>query len=74
VGAYRYVVPGAGVEPARSLAPRDFKSLMYTDSITRAQQNVSVYKPKNCQSRSTAFHQTTGPAGMDHDPPVEGLG
>ena len=31
------LVPGAGVEPARSSVPRDFKSLMYTDSITRAQ-------------------------------------
>jgi hypothetical protein len=30
------VVPGAGVEPARSKAPRDFKSLVSTDSTTRA--------------------------------------
>ena len=32
----KYLVPGAGVEPARSIAPRDFKSLMSTSSITQA--------------------------------------
>ncbi len=31
-----YLVPGAGVEPARCKAPRDFKSLVSTSSTTRA--------------------------------------
>ena len=31
------MVPGAGVEPARPLGTRDFKSLMSTSSITQAQ-------------------------------------
>ena len=65
------MVPGAGVEPARSSAPRDFKSLVSTNSTTRAQQNPSVYRPKNCQSRSIAHYQTNGPVRIDHDPPVE---
>ena len=34
------LVPGAGVEPARDIVPRDFKSLMSTSSITQAQQNI----------------------------------
>ena len=34
------LVPGAGVEPARGIASRDFKSLMSTSSITQAQQNI----------------------------------
>ena len=37
----KYLVPGAGVEPARPLGARDFKSLMSTSSITQAQQNIS---------------------------------
>jgi hypothetical protein len=34
-------VPGAGVEPARGIASRDFKSLMSTSSITQAQWAIS---------------------------------
>ncbi len=30
------LVPGAGIEPARDLVPRDFKSLASTYSATRA--------------------------------------
>jgi hypothetical protein len=30
------LVPGAGIEPARHLVPRDFKSLASTISATRA--------------------------------------
>ena len=30
------VVPGAGLEPARGVAPRDFKSLASTNFATRA--------------------------------------
>ncbi len=32
----RYMVPGAGIEPARCITPRDFKSLASTYSATRA--------------------------------------
>ncbi len=35
------LVPGAGVEPARGIASRDFKSLMSTSSITQAQPNIN---------------------------------
>tara|TARA_B100000519_G_C14030047_1_gene337608 strand:- start:453 stop:572 length:120 start_codon:yes stop_codon:yes gene_type:complete len=31
-------VPSAGLEPARTLSSRDFKSLMSTNSIMRANQ------------------------------------
>ena len=31
-----YMVPGAGVEPARPIRARDFKSLASTNSATRA--------------------------------------
>jgi hypothetical protein len=31
-----YMVPGAGIEPARRIRPRDFKSLVSTDFTTRA--------------------------------------
>jgi hypothetical protein len=31
-----YLVPGAGIEPARHIVPRDFKSLASTYSATRA--------------------------------------
>ncbi len=31
-----YQVPGAGLEPARLIQPTDFKSVMSTNSITRA--------------------------------------
>ena len=30
------MVPGAGLEPARSITPRDFKSLVSTNFTTRA--------------------------------------
>ena len=30
------MVPGAGIEPAQRIAPRDFKSLASTSSATRA--------------------------------------
>ena len=33
---YKKVVPGAGLEPARSKRARDFKSLASTNSATRA--------------------------------------
>jgi hypothetical protein len=33
----RFLVPGAGIEPARWLPPRDFKSLASTNSATQAQ-------------------------------------
>ena len=33
---YRWMVPGAGLEPAREKLPRDFKSLASTNSATRA--------------------------------------
>ena len=33
-----YLVPGAGIEPARCITPRDFKSLASTYSATRAVQ------------------------------------
>ncbi len=32
----KLLVPGGGVEPPRSMAARDFKSLMSTSSITQA--------------------------------------
>ncbi len=32
------LVPSAGLEPARTLSSRDFKSLMSTNSIMRANQ------------------------------------
>ena len=32
------LVPGAGIEPARHLVPRDFKSLASTISATRARR------------------------------------
>ena len=41
VGELELLVPGAGVEPARPLGARDFKSLMSTSSITQAQGNIS---------------------------------
>ena len=34
----KFLVPGAGVEPARGMASRDFKSLMSTSSITQARR------------------------------------
>ena len=40
-GDLKLLVPGAGVEPARPLGARDFKSLMSTSSITQAQPNIS---------------------------------
>ena len=39
---YFYVVPGAGVEPARDILPRDFKSLASTYSATRARRCASL--------------------------------
>ena len=33
---HRYLVPGAGIEPARCITPRDFKSLASTSSATQA--------------------------------------
>jgi hypothetical protein len=41
IGVLVNLVPGAGVEPARPLGARDFKSLMSTSSITQAQPNNS---------------------------------
>ena len=37
----RKVVPGAGLEPARSITPRDFKSLVSTNFTTRANPYAS---------------------------------
>ncbi len=37
------MVPGAGIEPARGQAPRDFKSLMSTYSITRAACELGLF-------------------------------
>ncbi len=36
------MVRGAGLEPARPLRPRDFKSLVSTDSTTRAYINLEA--------------------------------
>ena len=35
------MVPGAGIEPARHLVPRDFKSLASTISATQAMMELS---------------------------------
>ena len=34
------MVPGAGIEPARCITPRDFKSLASTNSATQARQAI----------------------------------
>jgi hypothetical protein len=36
-------VPGAGLEPARGKAPRDFKSLASTSSAIQASFNYTVF-------------------------------
>ncbi len=38
----KVLVPGAGIEPAQPLGPRDFKSLASTNSATQA-FGVSIY-------------------------------
>lgn len=38
VSVGNYLVPGAGIEPARTFGPRDFKSLLSTSSNTRAEK------------------------------------
>ena len=38
------LVPGAGVEPARLIQARDFKSLASTNSATRAWVGYLIYK------------------------------
>ena len=42
-------VPGAGLEPARLIQPTDFKSVMSTNSITRANSNEASagFEPAN---------------------------
>ena len=35
-GIFSKMVPGAGLEPARKIIPRDFKSLVSTNFTTRA--------------------------------------
>ena len=37
----QFMVPGAGLEPARSITPRDFKSLVSTNFTTRANPYAS---------------------------------
>ena len=37
-------MPGAGVEPARGITPRDFKSLASANSATPANRNVDMSK------------------------------
>ena len=41
------MVPGAGLEPARSITPRDFKSLVSTNFTTRANPCVERKEPGN---------------------------
>jgi hypothetical protein len=42
-------VPEAGIEPARLIQPTDFKSVMSTNSITRAKSNEASagFEPAN---------------------------
>ena len=42
------MVPGAGIEPAQPLGPRDFKSLASTYSATRAFHNLLVTLIPEC--------------------------
>ena len=41
------LVPGAGIEPARGRAPRDFKSLASTCSATQAVEEGEVFDCNN---------------------------
>ena len=42
------MVPGAGIEPAQPLGPRDFKSLASTYSATRAFHNLLAILISEC--------------------------
>ena len=44
------MVPGAGLEPARSITPRDFKSLVSTNFTTRAQAARKKISLKRCRA------------------------
>ena len=44
------MVPGAGLEPARSITPRDFKSLVSTNFTTRAQAARKKIFLKSCRA------------------------
>jgi hypothetical protein len=41
------LVPGAGIEPARCITPRDFKSLASTNSATQASQCFWMQNMRN---------------------------
>ncbi len=42
-------MPGAGVEPARSISPKDFKSFVSTNFTIRAKNKREINLP-SCQS------------------------
>ena len=49
-----FLVPGAGIEPARCITPRDFKSLASTNSATQAKRMIRWVQAK---SNTTAFYR-----------------
>ena len=61
--SFLYMVPGAGLEPARMLSPRDFKSLASTNFATRAfylrLESESNRRPRLC--RPLHNHSATQP-------------
>ncbi len=66
----RKVVPEAGLEPARSCAPRDFKSLASTHSATPASED-SLKNPM--VSRTLSYHKAfPGVKGTGRAPTAEG--
>ncbi len=50
------MVPGAGIEPAQSIAPRDFKSLASTNSATQAVRKILNIAEGRCQGDITLPH------------------
>ena len=42
-GTKKGLVPGAGLEPARTRSPQDFKSRASTNSATRVRPNYTLY-------------------------------
>ncbi len=57
---YKKVVPGAGLEPARSKRARDFKSLASTNSATRANALLfNSFLKKEIMERETRFELAT---------------
>ncbi len=43
-------VPGDGLEPSRIIHPRDFKSLVSTNSTTRAKKNLPIIAERRLEA------------------------